>query len=53
MIELEVALEFKPLDLRIYEIYKKFGYDFRTILYRIAIDAVSMTATNYTATDFF
>jgi len=52
-LDLEASLQYRVQKDKIFSIYTNYGDQEKAILTRVAIDAISDVASNYTSTDFF
>ena len=52
-LDLEVSLQYRVDKTKIYDIYRTYGDNEKTILNRVILDAISDTSTLYTSNDFF
>jgi len=52
-LDLEASLQYRVLKDKIFSIYTNYGTQEKAILTRVAIDAISDTASNFTSNNFF
>lgn len=52
-LDLEVSLQYKVDKTKIYDVYRTYGENEKTILNRVILDTISDTSTLYTSNDFF
>jgi regulator of protease activity HflC (stomatin/prohibitin superfamily) len=52
-VSLEVSFQYVYISNHLYDLYMKYGTDYRTPCLKIAIDVLTDTSTNYTASRFF